>query len=126
MNSTVRSFSDLDVYKRLYQLMLSVHKNVLIHLPREERFELGSQLRRSSKSPVALIAEGYARKNYRKDWQKYIKEAIGECNEMIVHLSCCRDLYAEHTDVTLLNSLIEGYDIGGKQLYRLGESWHRV
>ena len=38
-------------------------------------------MRRACKSPLAIIAEGYARKNYKKDWQKYLNGAIGECNE---------------------------------------------
>lgn len=123
MADKVRSFQDLDVYKRLYNSMLLVMKEVLPNLPREEKFDLADQMRRCCKSPLAIIAEGYARKNYKKDWIKYINEAIGECNEMIVHLSCCRDLYAKNVKVDLINSLIEAYDISGKQLYRLGESW---
>ena len=80
-------------------------------------------MRRCCKSSLAIIAEGYARKNYKKDWLKYINEAIGECNEMIAHLSCCRDLYPDKISINATNKLIEEYDISGKQLYRLGESW---
>ncbi len=123
MEGTARSFMDLDVYKRLYDAMLLVMKEVVPKLPCEERFGLADQIRRCCKSPLAIIAEGYARKNYRKDWLKYINEAIGECNEMIVHLSCCRDIYLKQSDKLLVDKLIKEYDIGGKQLYRLGESW---
>lgn len=120
----VRSFQDLDVYKRLYNAMLSVITNILPQLPHEERFDLTDQMRRASKAPLAIIAEGYAKKNYKKDWLKYINEAIGECNEMIVHLNCCRDLYQNKLNIDLLEHLIKEYDISGKQLFRLGESWH--
>ena len=123
MENKVRSFTDLDVYKRLYSSMLLVMTKVLPKLPNEERFGLIDQMRRASKAPLAIIAEGYAKKNYKKDWQKYINDAIGECNEMIVHLSCCRDVYSTRTDKTLVSKLIDDYDICGKQLYRLGESW---
>ena len=125
MDGKVISFQDLNVYKRLYTAMLTVIKEVIPKLPAEEKFDLISQMRRCCKSPLAIIAEGYARKNYRKDWLKYINEAIGECNEMIAHLSCCRDIYSNNISIDLTNKLIEEYNISGKQLYRLGESWGR-
>lgn len=119
----VRSFQDLDVYQRLYSAMLLVFKKVIPALPIEERFDLTDQIRRCCKAPLAIIAEGYAKKNYKKDWVKYINEALGECNEMIAHLSCCRDLYSSNVDVKIIERLINEYDISGKQLYKLGESW---
>lgn len=123
---TVRSFHDLDVYKRMYDAMLVVIKTILPMLPKEEKFSLIDQMRRASKAPLAIIAEGYAKKNYKKDWVKYINDAIGECNEMIAHLSCCRDLYSEKLDIKIVDKLINEYDISGKQLYRLGESWRDI
>ncbi len=123
MKDKARSFQDLDVYKRLYQAMILVMTKVLPKLPKEERFDMVDQMRRASKAPLAIIAEGYAKKNYKKDWQRYINDAIGECNEMITHLSCCRDLYTDYTNSKLIDELIKEYDVGGKQLYRLGESW---
>lgn len=117
------NFRDLDVYRRLYEAMLKVITKVVPKLPDNERFDLADQMKRASKAPIAIIAEGYAKKNYRKDWVKYINSAIGECNEMMVHLSCCKDLYGRSLDIELVESLIKEYDIAGKQLYRLADSW---
>ncbi|MFA5500544.1 MAG: four helix bundle protein [Candidatus Omnitrophota bacterium] len=119
----IRSFQDLDVYKRLREAMVIVAKEVLPSLPKEEKFGLIDQMRRASKAPLAIIAEGYAKKNYKKDWMKYINDAIGECNEMIAHLSCCEDIYDRDINKGVIKKLIDEYDISGKQLYRLGESW---
>jgi len=118
-----QSFRDLDVYKRLYQAMLLIAEKILIKLPAEEKFGLIDQMRRASKAPLAIIAEGYAKKHYRKDWMRYINDAIGECNEMITHLSCCKDLYSRYVDTGLIEKLIADYDISGKQLFCLGKSW---
>lgn len=123
MDHKVRSFQDFEVYKRLYAAMLVVIKEILPALPADEKFDLVVQMRRCSKSVLALMAEGYARRIYRKDWQKYLVEAIGECNEMMVHLSCCKDLYSRFVNSEMADRLIRDYDIGGKQLYRLAESW---
>ena len=119
----VRSFLDLVVYQNIYKAMMAVLTKVVPKLPKEEKFDLGGQMRRACKAPPALIAEGYAQKHHRKAWQKYLNDAIGECNEMIVHLSCTRDVYFEYADVNICQDLIETYDIGGKQLYRLADSW---
>ncbi|MFA4906308.1 MAG: four helix bundle protein [Candidatus Margulisiibacteriota bacterium] len=119
----VRSFLDLIVYQNLYKAMIVVITKVVPRLPGEEKYDLGSQMRRACKAPPALIAEGYAQKHHRKEWQKYLNDAIGECNEMIVHLSCAKDVYAGHMDQQLCQELIKIYDISGKQLYRLAESW---
>lgn len=109
MGNKVIGFADLDVYKRLYGLALTVHKKLLPKLPESERFVLKDQLSRSSKSPPALIAEGYARRQ--------------SSNESIVHISLARDMYPTLLDSNVCNNLIEEYNISGKQLFRLGESW---
>lgn len=123
MGEKIISFTDLEVYQRVYGLALRIHKEIIPKLPEQERFGLRDQLGRSSKSPPALIAEGYARRQSAKEWRKYIREAIGECNESVVHLSLARDLYPTRLSAKLCNSLIGEYEIAGKQLFRLGESW---
>jgi len=103
--------------------MLNVMTKVIPKLPANEKFSLSDQMRRSCKAPLAILAEGYAKKHYRKDWLKYINDAIGECNEMVTHLSISRDLYFENSGRILINELIGEYAVCSKQLYRLGESW---
>lgn len=119
----VVSFKDLEVFQRLYRLALIVHRDIIPKLPQEEKYGIKDQLSRSSKSPSALIAEGYARRYSGKEWRKYIREAIGECNETIVHLSFVRDLYPKFVATNTCDNLKEEYEIAGKQLFRLGESW---
>jgi four helix bundle protein len=118
-----RSFLDLEVYKNLYKAMITVLTKVTPKLPKEEKYDLADQMRRACKAPPALIAEGYAKKNHKKEWKKYLDDAIGECNEMIVHLSCAKDVYSNQIDPALCEDLTKVYDISGKQLYRLAESW---
>jgi len=119
----VRSFFELDVYQNLYKAMITILTKVVPKLPKEERFDLADQMRRACKAPPALIAEGYAKKHHQKAWIKYLYDSIGECNEMIVHLSCVKDVYSNYVDKNLCEELIKAYDISGKQLYRLAESW---
>jgi four helix bundle protein len=114
------SFLDLDVYKRAFVASREVLFNIAPKLPSYEKFDLADQMRRASKAIPAMIAEGYAKKNQLKGFQKYLVDAMGEANEMIVHLSYAKDYLPNNTIIAIL---IEEYNIIGKQLYRLQESW---
>ena len=90
----IRSFHDLDVYQSTYRAMLQVFKHILPKLPKEEEYDLKSQLRRSTKAIPRLIAEGHSKRHQKKGFQKYLDDAMAESNETIVSLSQARDLYS--------------------------------
>lgn len=115
----IRSFKDLDVYQNAYKGMLSVHHDVLPKLPASEKFDLRDQLSRSTKAVPRLIAEGYGKRHQKAGFQKYIDDGMGECNETVVGLEQCRDLYGVDT-----RDLVKLYDMIGRQLYRLREAWN--
>lgn len=100
---------------------MKVLKEVFLKLPEDEKFDLRDQMKRACKRIPANIAEGYAKKHQKKAFKKYLDDAMGSANEMIVHLSYVLDL--GYCDKALCKDLMETYDIIGKQLYRLGESW---
>jgi four helix bundle protein len=56
MDRTYMDVEDLDVYRRLCQLHIDVCE-VSHQWPSEEKYELGSQVRRSSNSAPAQLAE---------------------------------------------------------------------
>ena len=124
-NKKVISYRDLDVYQRAYKESIIVCTKIVPDLPKEERYDLADQLRRSSKATPRLIAEGYAKKHQRRGFQKYIDDAMAEANETVVGLSQCRDIYFKYVDIKLCESLVDEYDIIGKQLFRLKESWNK-
>jgi len=119
----IRSYQDLDVYKRTYQASIEVLIKVLPKLPKEERFDLVDQLRRSAKAIPRLIAEGYAKRHQPRGFRKYLDDAMAEANETSVGLSQCRDIYYKFVDPYLCDRLIDSYNVAGKQLYRLREVW---
>lgn len=119
----IKSFQDLEVYQRLYRLMIIVLKDVVPKLPDEEKYDLKDQLRRCCKGAPSLVAEGFAKRYQPKAWKKYLEDAMGECNEMIHHLSVCKDIYPQYVPKELCEQLIKEYDISNRQLYRLHESW---
>ncbi|OGD56726.1 hypothetical protein A2V71_04255 [Candidatus Berkelbacteria bacterium RBG_13_40_8] len=119
----IRSFRDLEVYQRLYQAMLVTLKEIVPKLPPEEKYDLKDQLRRCCKASPALLAEGFAKRYQIRSWKKYLEDTMGECNEMIHHLSVCIDIYGNFIDKNLCQELIKTYDVANRQLYRLRESW---
>lgn len=58
-------YHKLIVWQRADDLFIEIHRLTLQHFPREERFELASQLRRSAYSVPANIVEGSARESAR-------------------------------------------------------------
>ena len=119
----ITSYRDLDVYQRAYKASIIVCLKIVPRLPREEKHDLSSQLRRSSKAVPRLIAEGYAKKHQRKGFQKYIDDAMAETNETVVSLSHVRDLYFKEIEQVSIEKMIKEYNIIGKQLYNLEKSW---
>ena len=124
MEKKITSFRDLDVYQGTYASMLKVMKEIVPKLPEREKYDLKDQLSRSSKSIPRLIAEGYAKKHQKAGFQKYIDDAMAECNETVVSLCQSRDIYPENVDIDLCEELIDAYDKAGRQLYKLGQAWN--
>lgn len=123
-NQSIRGgFIDLDVYQRSYQAMIRIFKDILPIIPKEERYDLLDQLRRSCKAVPRLIAEGHSKRHQNKGFQKYIDDAHAESNESMVSLCQFRDLYAKDTSKEVCIELIKTYDCISRQLYKLAVSW---
>ena len=73
----VRHFSDLEVYKRQRTLAKEVFA-LSKCFPREEQYSLTDQLRRSSRSIGAQIAEAWAKRLYPKHFVSKLTDADGE------------------------------------------------
>ena len=66
MSETAKGLAGLTVWQKSIELAEKIHKELLPHLPIEEKWALASQLRRSSQSISANIAEGYGRYYYQE------------------------------------------------------------
>ena len=81
----IESFEDLEVYQKLCQLHLEISEASL-KFPNFELHELGSQIRRSSNSAPANIAEGWNNRHI-KIYLEGINRAMGELQETLHHLN---------------------------------------
>ncbi|MEM7020564.1 MAG: four helix bundle protein [Pseudomonadota bacterium] len=61
-------------------------------LPDIEKHSMADQMRRSSKSIPANLAEGFGKRASHKEFCRYVYITIGSADEMRVWLRYCRDL----------------------------------
>ncbi|MDI6917721.1 MAG: four helix bundle protein [Thermoplasmatales archaeon] len=106
----VKSFEDLRVWQKSHRLVLDVYK-ITKSYPKDERFVLVSQMRRSSISIPANIAEGF-RKRGKKDKINFYNIAQGSLDEIKYYIILSKDLgyINDH------NYLIKEVDEVGKML----------
>ena len=75
-----RSFRDL----KTYQLAREGVKRIFAlsaQFPRDERYSLTDQVRRSSRAVKAILAEAWARRRYKAAFVNKIDESLGEAYE---------------------------------------------
>jgi four helix bundle protein len=82
---SVQGLKKLQVWVRAKDFALRIYKQVLPLLPPEEKWSLGQQIRRSSVSVFANIAEGYGRFYY-QDNVRFCYNARGSLEEILSHL----------------------------------------
>jgi len=81
-------------------------------------YESGSQVRRSSKSVVANIVEGYGRKRYHAEFIRFLIFSHSSCDETIVHLKMINLNYFNNEK---LNELIDKFHQLSKQIFNFIE-----
>jgi four helix bundle protein len=74
------SFRDLVVYKNARKLAKSIYE-ISKSFPKEEMYSLTDQVRRSSRSIGAQIAEAWAKRRYKKHFVSKLTDADGEQQE---------------------------------------------
>ena len=106
-------FKDLSVFQLAYQLSMRVFGESKA-FPREERYALTDQIRRSSRSVPANIAEGYRKRQYPSAFISKLADADGECAETLVWIDYARD--CGYWSNELSRELMLGYEEVGRML----------
>src|SRR4051812_17274670 len=101
----MQNFRNLKVWEKAHAVTLDVYKTSS-SFPKTELYGLTSQMRRSSASIGANIAEGCCRKGDR-EFGRFLHMAMGSASELECHLVLARDLcFLESTDYERLSSEI--------------------
>ena len=86
----IKNFTELVVWQKAHDLMLSVYDFVRL-LPKDEQYIRASQLKRASSSVPANIAEGFGRYHFQENIQ-FCRQARGSLEETLNHVLAARDL----------------------------------
>lgn len=111
----MRTFRDLEVYQKSFKLHIEIHE-LSMTFPKFELYELGSQIRRSSNSVPANIAEGY-NNQHTNIYLEGLNRAVGEAQETQHHLEAA--LEKGYLDQTKFNRLDGRYTECTKMLFGL-------
>ena len=114
MNGGHRGYRDLKVYKLAYKLAMDIFE-VTKFFPPEERYSLTDQMRKSSRSVAANIAEAWKRRQYPKMFISKTIDSASEAAETEVWLDFSKD--CGYLDRTKYNQLMEGYDEFNRMLF---------
>jgi|SRR3989344_1028932 len=127
MENKITKFTDLIVWQKAHRLMVEIYK-FSSFLPKEEKYNRISQIKRSSSSVSANIAEGFGRFHYQENIQ-FCRQARGSLEETINHIIAIRDLEQAPEDVCNvllgqseeIRKLLNGYIKSIKQCKELND-----
>lgn len=107
-----KSYNELDIYKISYDLSLEIHR-ISLTFPKFELYELGSQIRRASKSVTLNIVEGYGRNRYKNEFVRFLTYSIASNDQVKTCLDYAKDL--KYIDENKYNELTERHsNLGGR------------
>jgi four helix bundle protein len=113
---SIKILESLETWRRAQEFALRVYRELIPCLPAEEKWGLSQQLRRSTTSIPANIAEGHGRYYYQEN-VRFCYIARGSLEETLSHIYFCyqakyipETLYREmEQDGEKLSQMINGY-----------------
>lgn len=109
----IRGFRDLIVYQKSYKLSMDIF-HLSVSFPKDERYSLTDQIRRSSRSVPANIAEAWAKRIYVKHFISKLSDSLAEEYETEVWLDYSRD--CNYIKLETYSQLMSEYDEVRKML----------
>lgn len=101
----MKDYRKLTVWEKAHRLVLEVYKLTCTY-PREEQFNLISQLRRAATSVPTNIVEGCGRFT-RKDFAKFLQDAFGSAQEIEYLLFLSSELnYMDNEKYNVINAQV--------------------
>jgi four helix bundle protein len=105
---SIRSHKDLKVYQASFIAATEIF-DISIAFPKEEKYSLTDQIRRSSRSVYTNLAEAFRKRRYEKAFVAKLTDAEGEAAETQVWLDF--SLQHQYTSQKAHDLLYEKYEI---------------
>jgi four helix bundle protein len=104
--SRIESFKELIVYQKAYKLAMEIFE-ISKGFPKEEKYSLTDQIRRSSRSVTSCIGESWAKRRYEKVFVNKITDSLSEENETEVRIDYSFD--CKYIREEAYTRLLDGY-----------------
>jgi len=119
----IKNIDDLKVYNLAFELAMEIFK-LTLNFPKEERFSLTDQIRRSSRSVAINIREGFAKRKYENVFIRHLNDALGSSEEtrgwLDFAISCGYISQMSH------EGLDSRYDEVNAMLFSLMNNWKTI
>jgi len=102
----INDFNKLIVYQKAYSLAMKIFE-ITKTFPKEEKYSLTDQIRRSSRSVTSNIAEAWSKRKYPKHFASKLTDSLGEEYETENWLFYAKD--CQYIDENTFNELINDY-----------------
>lgn len=116
----VKTYQDLNVYQSAFKLANEIFE-LTKKFPKEETYSLIDQIRRSSRSIVSNIGEGWAKRKYENIFLRHLNDSNGSCEETKIWLDFalqCNYITAQqHAEIR------NRYNQVGAMLHSLLKKW---
>jgi four helix bundle protein len=113
-----KGYKDLRVFQLSYKLAMKIFE-ITKRFPKEEKFSLTDQIRRSSRSVPANISEAWKKRSYPKMFVSKIIDAAGEAGETEVWLDISKD--SNYISIEEHKEMMDGYDEVNRMLNGMAE-----
>ena len=111
--SNYQGFRDLIVYQKSYKLAMEIFE-ITKSYPKEEKYSLVDQIKRSSRSIPSNIAEAWVKRKYPKSFVSKLLDSLAEEAETEVWIDMSKD--CKYVKDQLHSSLLERYQEVAKML----------
>ena len=119
MAERIKSYRDLRVYQGPMAAAMEIFE-ITKSFPKEEKFSMVDQMRRSSRSVCANLAEAWRRRRYKAAFVAKLNDAEGEACETQVWIKFAHNCH--YLDSNLAAGLHERYENVIGQIVRMIES----
>jgi four helix bundle protein len=103
----IRSHKELDTYQLAFKASIDIYM-LTKKFPKDERYSLTDQIRRSSRSVCANLAEAFRKRKYPKSFVAKLSDSEGEAAETQVWLDYAFEF--KYIEQEIYQELYEKYD----------------
>lgn len=117
---SISKVNDLNVYKKAFKLAMNVY-HITMSFPKEEKYSLTDQIRRSSRSISINIAECWGKRIYISVFKRHLIDSLGSLEETKGWLEYSKE--CDYITLDTFDELYANYEELGSMIFNLHSKW---